>query len=148
MIASGRVMEPMPGEAHDAFVARAKATFARRSREEARSSPTPPAAVRQGPSSSTGFWLFGLFLLVLIFAASKIYRGVFSLARTVSGQTPRDDEPYGQPDHLSFDQQVAKRLAELRAGAPAEGIVDGASGYPATGAMAAPAPVRGFGRKV
>jgi len=147
MIASGRLMEPMPGEAHDAFVARAKATFARRSREEARS-PTPPAAVRQGPSSSTGFWLFGLFLLVLIFAGSKIYRGVFSLARTVSGQTPRDHEPYGQPDHLSFDQQVAKRLAELRAGGPAEGAADRGSGYPAAGAMAASAPVRGFGRKV
>ena len=147
MIASGRLMEPMPGESHEAFVARAKATFAKRSRDAARS-PSSPADVRRTPSSSTGFWLFGLFLLVLIFAGAKLYRGVFSLARSVSGNMPGDDEPHRGPDHQSFDQQVAKRLAELQSGGPAAKTGDSARGYPAAPVMAAPAPVRGFGRKV
>ena len=144
MIASGRLMEPMPGESHADFVARAKATFAKRSRDSARS-PTSPADVRRTPSSSTGFWMFGLFLLVVIFAGAKIYRGVFSLARSVSGNAPDDDGPHGEPDHQSFDERVAKRLAELRSGGPAGTSQDG---YPAAPAMAAPAAVRGFGRKV
>jgi len=144
MIASGRLMEPMPGESHEAFVARAKATLAKRSREAARSpSASSPTDVRRTPSSSTGFWLFGLFLLVLIFAGAKLYRGVFSLARSVSGNMPGDDEPHRGPDHLSFDQQVAKRLAELQSGGPAATTGNSARGYPA-----APAPVHGFGRKV
>ena len=147
MIASGRLMEPLPGESHEAFVARAKATFAKRSREAA-PSPTSPADVRRTPSSSTGFWLFGLFLLVVIFAGAKIYRGVFSLARSVSGNAPDDDRPHGEADHQSFDQQVAKRLAELQSGGPAATTGDRGSGYPAAPAMAAPAAVRGFGRKV
>ena len=146
MIASGRLMEPMPGESHADFVARAKATFAKRSREAARS-PASPADVRRTPSSSTGFWLFGLFLLVVIFAGAKIYRGVFSLARSVSGNVPDDDGPHGGLDHQSFDEQVAKRLADLRNGGPA-GTAGENGGYPAAPAMAAPAAVRGFGRKV
>ncbi|MEP7006474.1 MAG: hypothetical protein ABI810_10850 [Sphingomonas bacterium] len=146
-IASGRLMEPLPGESHEAFVARAKATFAKRSREAGRS-PTSPADVRRTPSSSTGFWLLGLFLLVMIFAGAKIYRGVFSLARSVSGNAPDDDGPHGGPDHQSFDQKVARRLAELGSGGPAGTTGDGRGGYPAAPAMAAPAAVRGFGRKV
>jgi len=80
LVSSGRLMEPLPGEPHDVFVARAKAAFAQRARDEALK-PHPLAATRPATSSSTGFWLFGLFLLVLIFAGGKIYRGVFSLAR-------------------------------------------------------------------
>ena len=146
-VASGRLMEPLPGESHEAFVARAKATFAKRSRDAA-ASPTSPPDVRRTPSSSTGFWLFGLFLLVVIFAGAKIYRGVFSLARSVSANAPDDDGPHGEPDQQSFDQQVAKRLAELQSGGPAATTGDRGSGYPPAPAMAAPAAVRGFGRKV
>ena len=146
-VASGRLMEPLPGESREDFIARAKATFAKRSRDAA-ASPTSPADVRRTPSSSTGFWLFGLFLLVVIFAGAKIYRGVFSLARSVSGNVSDDDGPHGEPDHQSFDQKVAKRLAELGSGGPAETTGDRGGGYPAAPAMAAPAAVRGFGRKV
>lgn len=152
MIASGRLVEPRPGESHEDFIARARATFAKRSRETGRS-PSSPADVGRTPSSSTGFWLFGLFLLVVIFAGARIYRGVFSLARSVSRNVSDDDGHYGGPDHQSFDQQVAKRLAELQYGEPAgttdggEGGGGGGRGYPAAPAMAAPIAARGFGRK-
>ncbi len=82
---------------------------------------------------ATGFWLFLVFLIGLIFAG-RIYSGVFGLARAVSGNAPPDPEQGGETDHLSFDQQVAKRLAELRAGESHQEPVPVAA-------------VRGFGRK-
>lgn len=137
-IASGELMEPMPGESHDAFVARAKATFAAR-RAHAASSPSraPSAAMRQrSASSSTGLWLFLLFVIVLIVAGGRLYAGAFGLGRALSGIAP--DQAEEEADYLSFDQRVAKRLELLRDGEPAQ-----AGGGPA----AAPAAIRGFGRK-
>ena len=77
-----------------------------------------------------------------------MYRGVFSLARVVSANTQREEQPASELNHMFFDQHVAKRLAELQAGAPVEEPANVGRGHPPPPPMAAPAAVRGFGRKV
>ena len=161
-VASGQIIEPYPGESHRDFVARARATFDQRSHSTGQSLPSsisgppwPVAASSPYSAASTpasrslpgaGVALFLLFALIVV-VVMKMYKGVFRLVRIVSASTPREDQPLRELDHLSFDQQVAKRLAELHGGGAGEGAADGGSG-PAAPPMAMPTAVRGFGRKV
>lgn len=111
------------------------------------------ASAAATPSKGSGAGFVGLgaigliLLLVLIFVGRKLYGGVFRLARTVSGSETPDPAPADSADHGSFDDRVAKRLAELRGGP------GGSAGRPEGEGAAAPPPaarpvVRAFGRKL
>jgi len=158
-VATGQIIEPLPGESQSAFLDRARATLAHRPQYTGQplSSSAPrhswpeaagsssPAPTR--PRRSSGFGVLVIFLFALVFLGlRKMYRGVFGLARIVSANTVQEDQPPRERDHMAFDQQVAKRLAELQAGGPAGAAADAGGRHHTVPAMAAP--VRGFGRKV
>lgn len=164
-VASGQIIEPLPGESQRDFVARARERFEQRSQGTGQSLPSstsarawPDAASSPHSAASTrpisrvlpGFGTLVFYLFGLVFVAMvKMHKGVFRLVRIVSTNTPREDgQPLRELDHMFFDQHVAKRLAELQAGGPVEETADGGSGYQAPPSMAAPAAACGFGRKV
>lgn len=164
-VASGQIIEPLPGESQRDFVARARERFEQRSQgtgqplpsstsarawPDAASSPYSAASTQPRSRAFPGLGTLVFFLLGVIFVVvMKMYKGVFRLVRIVSTNAPREDgQPLRELDHMFFDQHVAKRLAELQAGGPVEEAADGGSDHRAPPSMAAPAAARGFGRKV
>jgi hypothetical protein len=162
-VAAGQIIEPFPGESQRDFVARARSRFEQRSQGTGQSLPSSTSARRWRDAASSpyspastpvsrglpgaGVAVFLLFALIIV-VVMKMYRGAFRLARIVSTSAPREDQPLRELDHMFFDQHVAKRLAELQAGGPVEEAADAGSAQRPSPPMAAPAPIRGFGRKV
>jgi hypothetical protein len=163
-VAAGQIIERLPGESQSAFAERARAAFAQRPQytgqplssstsahpwPEPASSSYSPATTRPSSRSSSGFGMFMIFVFALVFfGVRKIYRGVFGLARIVSANTLREDQPPRELDHMFFDQHVAKRLAELQAGEPTGEAAKAGPSHHTVPPMPAPVAVRGFGRKV